>query len=140
MPSRWSKPTLLTAALFIAAVTLLLSWLPSSRMSGVAWLPDWLGRWADSDPDRRTAVPLALAGFLFTSCAHWGFGSRRPLFVGALLAMALLELAECGQYLIPTRGPGFDDLLWGGAGAVAGALAARGLIALAGWRGRWRKS
>ena len=120
----WIRAILFFAALLVVAATLALSWLPSSRMSEVSWLPDWLGQWADTHPDRRTAVPLALGGFLFTACAHWVLDSRRPFLIGLVAALFLLELAECGQFLLPDRGPGFGDLAWGGAGAVIGALAA----------------
>jgi hypothetical protein len=128
MARAWFRTVLLFAALMLVVGTLALSWLPSSRMSEVPWLPDWLGRWADTHPDRRTAVPLVLVGFLFTACAHWLLESRRPFLVGLVAALVLLELAECGQFLLPDRGPSFGDLAWGGAGAVLGALAARWAI------------
>ncbi|NNC89273.1 MAG: hypothetical protein HKN82_12505 [Akkermansiaceae bacterium] len=114
-------------ALLVTALVLYLSWLPSSRVSRVEWLPDWLTRWADSGGEvmtMRTGVAMALAALLFTGA--WAVSKWRFAPLGGLaMAVGLLALAEGGQLLLPARSADWGDIRWGLAGAAAGtALAA----------------
>ena len=115
--------------LFLSGILVVLvaaaSWAPDSRMSELRWLPGWIARLADRDPNIRTAVPFIPLAFLlmrgFTSC-----GLKWPV-VGSLLVCGIcLGLTELGQVILPAWTADVADLMWGGAGILFGVLAAWG--------------
>ena len=93
------------------------SWVPSSRMTELRWVPEWIARWADRDPNIRTAVPFIPLAFLlvrgFARC-----GLKWPVVGSLLVSGVSLGLAELGQVLLPSRTADVADLMWGGAGIL----------------------
>ncbi len=99
------------------------SWAPDSRMTELRWMPEWLARLADRDPNIRTAVPFIPLAFLlmrgFARC-----GLKWPLAWAVGVSGACLGLSELGQLFLPLRTADVMDLLWGGMGILVGAVAA----------------
>ena len=77
---------------------LALSWAADSRMAMLPWIPGWLAGWADSGGAMqalRTAVPMVMAGILFTLA--WRVSGWRHWILGGIgLALGLLLVAELG--------------------------------------------
>lgn len=75
-------------------------------------------------------MPLLLNVFLFLP---WGFlmflvldrpgsSTMQSYLLTLLLAMAFSSLIEAWQYFLPTRVTDINDIIWNGAGALAGAV------------------
>jgi len=124
---------LLAAGLLLAILTCALA--PSSNMREMWWIPQWLGEWADKNPNFRN-MPV-FAAFTFVLFFVWS--SFRPsnrtseapkhclvrLAFGVFVATALLGiLLEVLQLLLPNRWADWRDVCWSVSGAFAGALAA----------------
>jgi N-acetylglucosaminyldiphosphoundecaprenol N-acetyl-beta-D-mannosaminyltransferase len=113
----------------LVAAIFYLSWVPNPSMAALAWMPDSVGKWADTYGRLRTGIPfLALGGILGLLLAL----GRSPLldWVGTLIALsALVSLAELGQLLLPHRVADLWDVFWGMAGSAVGLA----LVALPNW-------
>lgn len=115
---------LILSAVLVVLVTAA-SWAPDSRMTELRWLPEWIARLADRDPNIRTAVPFVPLAFLlmrgFARC-----GLKWPVAGTLLVCGACLGLSELGQVFLPSRTADVADLLWGGVGILLGVVAAWG--------------
>ena len=120
-------------------------------MTELPFIPQWLGAWADRNPNfRNFPVFAALAFLLFFVCNSFRlqtancylptsnttsyprlatrYGRWRIAF-GAFLATALLGTSlEVAQILIPGRVADWHDVLWASLGALTGAFL--GVLAL----------
>jgi len=125
----------LTLALLAAIATCSLA--PSPNMREMAWIPQWLGEWADRNPNfRNFPVFAALAALLFLvfSVLPSSFYSSlklkfqpfsfRTALRAAVCASALGILLEVAQLFLPHRWADWRDVFWSVAGAFAGALVA----------------
>ncbi len=115
---------LILAAGLVVLVTAA-SWAPDSRMTELRWLPEWIARLADRDPNIRTAVPFIPLAFLLVR----GFvrrGWKWPVMGAVLVCGVCLGLSELGQVFLQSRTADVADLLWGGAGILLGVVAAWG--------------
>ncbi len=146
----------LTLALLAAIAVCALA--PSSYMTELPFIPQWLGEWADRNPNFRNmpvfAIFSALLFFVWSllfptsdirppasGLSHLPtsdptsyprlatrYGRWRLAF-GAFLATALLGiLFEVAQILIPGRVADWHDVLWASLGALTGAFL--GVLAL----------
>ncbi len=116
----------LTLALLAAIATCALA--PSPNMREMAWIPSWLGEWADRNGNfRNMPVFAALAALLFfvvalyqrlvTRCGRW------RIALGVFIATALLGASlEVAQLLLPGRHADPMDLLWMTLGAFVGSF------------------
>ncbi|MEX0331316.1 MAG: hypothetical protein AB3N64_07845 [Puniceicoccaceae bacterium] len=106
----------------------------SSRMSEIIWIPDWLGQWADQNPDLRTSVPFFLLSVICPVAVGAGKQqstaglNARWLIASYAFIAVLLVTSECSQYFIHTRFLSVNDILWGFCGLAAGICAG-----LCGW-------
>jgi hypothetical protein len=104
-------------------------------MSEITWVPDWLGAWADKNPDLRTAVPFFLLSLMCPAATCLpGRGNRDQkqarncpldyhfIAVGYTATLILLVTTECSQYFIPSRFPNIVDILYGIVGVSLGAV------------------
>jgi VanZ family protein len=113
----------LAAAALLMVLILAASWAADSRMTQLRWVPRWVAALADRDPNMRTAIPFMPLAFLLARGLA-GRGVRRPLVAAMLVCLACVALAEFGQRFLPGRTGDLVDVLWGGAGAMAGTAAA----------------
>lgn len=122
----------LALAVVGAALVLYASWAEDSRMGEIAWIPRWISEWADDDRENtRTAVPFVLLGLIHSLWPHRRVGAWRGWLLAFGGLLALIGLAELGQFGIPLRTPCWADIGWGAAGAASGL--AGGWVARAGW-------
>ncbi|MDB4265233.1 VanZ family protein [bacterium] len=124
---RWQRIIFwgLTGLLFF--LILAASWVSESQMAGQAWIPRWLGEWADESPNFRTMLPFVPLAFLLVRCFS-GKGGPQSFLWAVFLSFACLFLAEGGQVWLPQRTADPADLRWGGLGILLGSLLG------AGWR------
>jgi hypothetical protein len=126
----------LTLALLAAIATCSLA--PSPNMREMAWIPHWLGEWADRNPNfRNFPVFAALAALLFLvfSVLPSSFYSSlklkfqpfsfRTALRAAVCASALGALLEVAQLLfLSNRHFDWADIFWMTSGAFVGASSA----------------
>jgi len=135
---------LLAAGLLLAILTCALA--PSSYMAELPFIPQWLGEWADRNPNfRNFPVFAAFAALLFlvfsflppptddcqlptsdtTRYQLVTTGYRRwRLAFGVFLVTAFFGVAlELMQRTLPGRWPDPWDVMWSTLGALAGAVA-----------------
>ena len=126
---------LLAGLLLLAIATCSLA--PSPNMREMAWIPGWIGEWADRNPNfRNMPVFAALAALLFLvfSVLPSSFYSSlklkfqpfsfRTALRAAVCASALGVLLEALQLLLPHRWADWRDVFWSVVGAFAGAFVA----------------
>jgi hypothetical protein len=103
----------------------------SSHMMEIIWIPDWLGAWADRNPDSRTAVPFFLLSLICPVAIKKGSKARQKaaegidtlrLMLGYVSIAVLLWATEGAQYFIQTRDLNIADILWGMIGLFAGGV------------------
>jgi VanZ family protein len=119
----------LTFALLAAIATCSLA--PSPNMREMAWIPGWIGEWADKNPNFRNmpvfAALSALIVLVVTSYPRLAtrYG-RWHLAFGAGVATALLGVSlEVLQLLfLPNRHFDWADIVWMTTGAFGGASVA----------------
>lgn len=129
--SRWWTSLLLALASFVMLLIVLASWASDSEMSKLAWMPGWIAKLADSEPNIRTAVPfMPLAGLL--CMALFSIQIQRPLRITLTICGFILCVTEFGQAFLPQRTVDWKDLLWGTVGVLLGTAGAKILI-------YWRK-
>ena len=99
-------------------------------MREMAWVPSWLGEWADEYPNfRNFPVFAALSALLFFVATLYQplvtrYGRWRIAF-GVFVATGLLGIAlEALQLLLPHRWADWRDVFWSVAGTFAGAIVA----------------
>ena len=109
----------------VMVLILLASWVSDSRMTELRWLPGWIARLADRDPNIRTAIPFIPLTFLLAH-ALARLGLKRALLGASVASAICLGLSEFGQIFIPGRTADKMDLRWGGAGILLGLGAAWG--------------
>ncbi len=119
---------MLTLALLAAILTCSLA--PSPNMREMAWIPSWLGEWADRNPNfRNFPVFCALSALLFFVVTLYQplvtrYGRWRIAF-GVFVTTGLLGIMlEALQLLLPHRWADWRDVFWSVAGAFFGALVA----------------
>lgn len=119
----------------LAGATIYMSVRSSSHMMEIVWIPDWLGAWADRNPDSRTAVPFFLLSLICPVAirkrsqrgskaeqrATEGIDTLR-LLLGYVSIAVLLWTTEGAQYFIQTRDLNIADILWGMIGLFAGGV------------------
>lgn len=123
---------LLAAFFLLVLATIYLSLRTSPAMVEVPLMPEWLGVWADANPDRRTAVPFSAGAFLWVMlCAlgRWlaverdgNVRIRYRVADGLITLAALLGTLEGLQLMMPERHGTLADVGWGTAGIVAGGM------------------
>lgn len=98
------------------------SWMPSSILADVPWLPSWLGVMMDSPAwrDPRTALPCVVLG-AGAGVFFYRFGPRVKTSLLFVL-YALPVAAELGQMFLPKRTCSVWDVLWGWVGLTIGLL------------------
>ena len=99
--------------------TLYCSWVPLPQMEKTGIFPGWLSDWADApeNQDLRTAVPFLIIGILLPM----GFRNIR-MWLGIVLAVISLVLAEAGQLFLVKRHFSLPDISYGLAGLLIGTL------------------
>lgn len=105
-----------------AGLVLYLSWRSQPVMGYVWFIPKPIAVWADKQENDtiRTAVPLVGLGVLVGMQLAW---QRRPMWqwlAAWVLMLALVILAEAGQYFRAYRSFDVADIVWGGVGAAIG--------------------
>lgn len=102
------------------------SWISDNKLSSESYLPLWLRDWSNTYFNLRTAVPFVAFGFLLQALFPLISSSKKKLntFAAWLLhtaiALAVVCLAECGQFFILNRHPDFMDVLYGVLGSQLG--------------------
>lgn len=123
---------LVRAAIFCCVCAIFYySWLPHSNLSSEHYLPQWLLLWANEYGNIRTGVPFVFFGFL-SNALYVSKGIRgrtlskkislQSYFKILGISMALVAIAELGQFFIPDRSPDFKDVIYGIIGAQIGFL------------------
>ncbi|MBK1856545.1 VanZ family protein [Verrucomicrobiaceae bacterium 5K15] len=129
--SKWWTCLFLASVVFFVLLIVLASWAPHSQMSKLAWMPGWIAKLADREPNIRTAVPfMPLAGLLFMALST--IQIQRPLRITLTICGFILCVTEFGQAFLPQRTVDWKDLLWGTVGILLGTAGAKILI-------YWRK-
>lgn len=107
-------------AIVCISLVFYLSWIPNPAMTGIQWLPRWLGVWADEFPRFRTAVPFlglgGLCGMILISTGR----RKRDWLIAWVGLTGLTMVCELGQLLIPRRVFDPIDVFWGSSGAAMG--------------------
>jgi VanZ family protein len=104
------------------------SWLPSPNFGTETYLPSWILDWSSIYYNLRTAVPFVAIGFLLEVRAHQNkiigkIKSRLRLFVrNTAISLAVVCIAEGGQFLLENRNPDLTDVLYGILGSGIGSL------------------
>jgi hypothetical protein len=112
-----------------------LSWLPLPRLGLLWFIPKWVARWADDQPNDslRTAVPFIFLGGLL-GVWHVTKGRLWPSWLAAWLLLVITSaLAEAGQTFLPHRSFDWLDIGWGAAGAGLGLGVVACVYALTMW-------
>jgi hypothetical protein len=99
----------------------------SPVLAEIAWLPDWLTKWADTHGELRTAVPFFVLSFYIGLEAWLAFPKSRSLpaliwLLGAYGLGALLLLVELLQIPMPDRHFTWGDIGFGLLGILSGGL------------------
>jgi glycopeptide antibiotics resistance protein len=116
----------LSLLLLAAIVWVTLASLP--QMTTVPWIPNWLAKWADSEPTFRNFPPYAIATLLstLTALAWIRPRTRRQgllVILGMLCLWTLLGTGlECAQLRLPYRKFDLLDITWSVVGALAGSV------------------
>ena len=124
-PNRRGLAFFVLSGVLVILITIA-SWVSDSRMTGLRWVPGWMGDWADRDPNIRTAIPFIPLAFLLTQGFAWR-GHQWPVAWSVILCGACLGLSEIGQIFLPHRTADMADLMWGGIGILVGAVLAWGM-------------
>jgi VanZ family protein len=120
----------LALTLALLAAILICALASSPNMREMAWIPGWIGEWADRNPNfRNMPVFAALSALLFFVVTLYQplvtRHGRWRLAFGAFVATGLLGvLLEALQLLLPHRWADWVDVFWSVAGAFFGALVA----------------
>lgn len=116
----------IAAAIALLAAIATCSLAPSSYMTELPFIPQWLGEWADRNPNfRNFPVFAALSALLFFVVTFYQrlvtrYGRWR-IALGVFSATGLLGIVlEVAQILIPGRVADWHDVLWASLGALAG--------------------
>ncbi len=132
-----SLPNLVTGILLtgLAAATLYMTVRSSSHMSEIAWLPRWIGEWADRNPDARTAVPFFLLALIYPGTVtrlsagtskrailDWLAANCEWLIAGYFGISLFMVGSEFCQFFIDTRDLRLADIWWGLGGLALGAV------------------
>jgi glycopeptide antibiotics resistance protein len=120
----------LALTLALLAAILICALAPSPNMREMAWIPGWIGEWADRTPNfRNMPVFAALSALLcFVVTLYQPLVTRHGrwrIAFGVFVATGLLGIAlEALQLLLPHRWADWVDVFWSVAGAFFGALVA----------------
>lgn len=120
-----SKAILLLFILIIVSI-FYFSWIPDSQLASERYLPQWLRDWSNSNFNLRTAVPFVGFGFLLENlfAAKATSTKYKPnfnsWFRNSAIALALVCLAEGGQFFISNRHPDVMDVWYGFLGSQLG--------------------
>ena len=131
------KFVFIALALALLAAIATCSLAPSPNMREMAWIPSWIGEWADRNPNfRNMPVFAALSALLFFVVTLYQplvtRHGRWRIAIGAFVATGLLGvLLVVAQLLLPHRWADWLDIFWSVAGAFFGALVAWILARLA---------
>ncbi len=99
-------------------------------MREMVWIPQWLGEWADRNPNfRNFPVFAALSALLFFVVVGYRPPTTRNfrwlIALGVFVVTALIGVAlELLQRTLPGRWSDPWDVMWSTLGALTGALAA----------------
>lgn len=97
-------------------------------MTELRFIPQWLGEWADRNPNFRNFPVFAAFAFLlfFVFTRYLPPVIRNSCWRRALSAFIVTStigvLLELAQILIPSRVADWHDVVWTSLGALAGAL------------------
>ena len=104
------------------------SWLPNPDLGTETYVPKWLLDWSNIYYNLRTAVPFVAIGFLLELVRRQKkiIGKIRNdlrLFVGnTAISLAVVCIAEGGQFILENRNPDFRDIFYGILGSVIGSF------------------
>ena len=122
------KIILLVLVLACISAVFYFSWLPNPDLGTETYLPSWLREWSNYYYNLRTAVPFIAIGFLLEMATRikdpiTPFRKIRPLFIQNIsISVAVVCIAEGGQFLIQNRNPDSMDVLFGILGSGIGSL------------------
>ena len=104
------------------------SWLPNPDLGTETYVPKWLLDWSNTYYNLRTAVPFVAIGFLLELVRRQKkiIGKIRNgfrLFVeNTAISLAVVCIAEGGQFILENRNPDFMDVFFGIVGSIVGSL------------------
>ena len=124
--AKWRAVACLVFAGVVVVLIFAASWAPESQMTKLRWMPEWAARFADRDPNIRTAVPFIPLAFLLV-LGFQGSKLKWPHVWAVTVGGLCLVLSELGQRFLPQRTADVKDLLWGGLGIVVGTVIAAAL-------------
>jgi glycopeptide antibiotics resistance protein len=102
------------------------SWISDNELSSESYLPLWLRDWSNTYFNLRTAVPFVAFGFLLKALLPVISGSNKKgntlaaWLLHTAIALAVVCLAEGGQFFILNRHPDFMDVLFAVLGSQVG--------------------
>jgi len=123
--AKWRAVACLVFAGVVVVLIFAASWAPESQMTKLRWMPEWAARFADRDPNIRTAIPFIPLAFLLVLGFSWSRVKRPHVWALTVGGLCLL-LSELGQRFLPNRTADVKDLMWGGLGIVVGTAGAWG--------------
>ncbi|WP_091085901.1 VanZ family protein [Flavobacterium gillisiae] len=128
MKSKWKAKGILFLFMVIISSILYFSWIPDPSLASESYLPLWLLDWSNFYFNLRTAVPFIVFGVLLELWFAVTLQSAKQkskfyLWLrNSTIALALVCLAEGGQFFILNRHPDGMDVLFGVLGSQLGFL------------------
>lgn len=92
----WRAVAFLALAGVVVVLIFAASWAPESQMTKLRWMPEWAARFADRDPNIRTAVPFIPLAFLLVLGFSWS-RLKWPLVGSGTVCGLCLVLSEMGD-------------------------------------------
>ena len=119
----------IAAAIISLAAIAICALAPSAYMTEIPFIPTWLGKWADANPNFRNFPVFAIfAALLFLALSFFQLPTENRTLNTALraavCASALGFALEVLQLLLPGRYADPMDIFWSVLGALAGASSA----------------
>ena len=120
------KLTSLLVALLLAAAIAWASLSGSPFMQSIPWIPDFIARWADRNPNFRNFPAFGLLSFALFTAALLLRDKQIPLvrtaLICTLITILLAALFELLQLALPNRSADWRDILWSALGALTATL------------------
>jgi hypothetical protein len=122
------KTILLLLVVACISAVFYFSWLPNPDLCTENYLPKWLLDWSNTYYNLRTAVPFLALGFLLE------LGRRQKKIMGktrnalrlfvenTAISLAVVCVAEGGQFILQNRNPDLRDVVYGVLGSGIGSL------------------
>lgn len=120
------KLTSLLVALLLAAAIAWASLSGSPFMQSIPWIPDFIARWADRNPNFRNFPAFGLLSFALFTATLLLRDKQIPLvrtaLICTLITILLAALFELLQLALPNRSADWRDILWSALGALTATL------------------